>query len=68
MDIIYINYDLNPGLDTYSLSFLLQNGLTRENQPIVKMDGFKDLPFNPNTWTAFAISCDYRKGQATLFL
>lgn len=68
IDVLYINFDLNPGLDTYSLVFLIQNGLLRDNQIQVKIDGFTNLKFVPNVWNFFGISCSYKKGQAILFL
>lgn len=34
----------------------------------MKIDGFTDIPLVNNTWSFFAISCDYTQGEAIIFL
>ena len=65
-DILYINHDLNPGMETYSLVFLIQNGILNTGQAEMQPEGFADLQFKKNSWIFFAISCDYRQGQIIL--
>lgn len=70
-DILYINYDLGEIIDStqkYSLIFLIQAGIdSSTGKSDMKIDGFVNLNFKRNTWTFFAISCDYSIGQSTLY-
>ena len=70
-DFLYINYDLNPpqnGKQTYSVVFLIQNGLAVSSNSDMKIEGFLDLPFVKNTWSYFGISANYESGDIIIFL
>ena len=70
-DFLYINYDLNPpqnGKQTYSLVFLIMNGLAVSSNSDMKIEGFLDLPLVKNTWSYFGISTNYESGDIIIFL
>ena len=66
-DYLYINYDLNPGLNKYSIVFLIQNGI-KMTKSEMKIDGFSDLNFFRNSWVFFALSLDYISGTGVIHI
>ena len=69
-DLLYINFDLSPpqgNKQLFALIVLLQNGITDKGNSDMKLEGFTDLTLVKNSWSYFAISADYAKGQVSIF-
>ncbi len=63
-----LNFDLNPETEegqTFSLVYLLQNGLDNSSTSTMKIDGFLQLPLN-DSWIYWGLSADYLTGTMNL--
>jgi hypothetical protein len=69
-DLLFVNFDLNnasPKNSIYSVLFLNQIGKSNTGASDMKIEGFVDLKLTKNTWSFFAISCDYVNGEISIF-
>lgn len=69
-DLLFINFDLNnasPSNSMYSVLFLNQIGKSLEGSSDMKIEGFVDMKLARNTWSFFAVSCDYVNGEISIF-
>lgn len=69
-EVLFVNYDLNPRDDlgkSFSITFLVQNGEKEGAVSDMKIDGFVDIAFVEESWSFFAISCDYKRGTVSIY-